>query len=131
MTETTRFERFVLRRFAHGFETGRILGPLLLLMVVVVLGFALVMRIVDSKDYPTYGKAVWFATQTVTTVGYGDVTPVTNAGRFVAAILMILGFAFLSVITGTLASALVSRASHQQTADLERRVAELEGRIDS
>jgi voltage-gated potassium channel len=129
-----RFERFLMRRYQRGFRTGRVLPPLLLTMVLVVLAFAGVMRLVDSNEYPTYGRAVWFAVQTVTTVGYGDVTPKEPWGRFVAGILMLFGFAFLSLITGTIASALVARAtasSRDDLAGLERRIAELEGRADT
>jgi voltage-gated potassium channel len=129
-----RFERFLMRRYQRGFRTGRVLPPLLLTMVLVVFAFAGVMRLVDSNEYPTYGRAVWFAVQTVTTVGYGDVTPKEPWGRFVAGILMLFGFAFLSLITGTIASALVARAtasSRDDLAGLERRIAELEGRADT
>jgi voltage-gated potassium channel len=131
MNNEARFERFLMRLIAHGLRTGRILPPLLFTMVLIVLAFAGVMRLVDSKEYPTYGKAVWLAVQTVTTVGYGDVTPVEPWGRFVAAILMMVGFAFLSLITGTIASVLVTRTtatSSDDLASLERRIAELEGR---
>jgi voltage-gated potassium channel len=127
-----RFEGFLMRRFARGFTTGRVLPPLVFTMFLIVFAFAGVMRLVDSKEYPTYGKAVWFAAQTVTTVGYGDVTPVEPWGRFVAGILMLIGFAFLSLITGTIASTLVARSSSSSSdlAGLERRIAELEGRGD-
>jgi voltage-gated potassium channel Kch len=125
-----RFERFVMRRFQKGIETGRILPPLLFVMVMLDFGFALVMWLVDRTNYPTYGEALWFATQTVTTVGYGDNPPTTGVGRFFASILMLAGFAFLSTITGIVASALVARSSGhkpERVEGLERRVADLEG----
>jgi voltage-gated potassium channel len=56
-----------------------------------------------------YGEALWWAFVTVTTVGYGDLTPVTPTGRFVAVALMLGGVALLGVVTGTLASYLVNR----------------------
>jgi voltage-gated potassium channel len=87
-------------------------------------GAALVMRLVDSKEYPTLGRALWWSVQTVTTVGYGDVTPTEPWGRFVATILMILAFAFLSLLTGTVASLLV--AQRRNVPGIEERVAELE-----
>jgi voltage-gated potassium channel len=124
-----RIERFVMRRFQKGLETGRILPPLIFVMVMLDFAFALVMWLVDRKDYPTYWEAVWFATQTITTVGYGDVAPTTGLGRFFASILMLTGFAFLSTITGIVASSLVARTSGQapQRLDgLETRVANLE-----
>jgi predicted permease len=124
-----RFERFVMRRFQKGLETGRILPPLLLVMVMLDFGFAAVMWLVDKKDHPTYGQALWFATQTITTVGYGDNPPTTGVGRFFASILMLTGFAFLSTITGIVASALVARSSGhtpERLDGLERRMADLE-----
>jgi voltage-gated potassium channel len=124
-----RIERFVMRRFQKGLETGRILPPLIFVMVMLDFAFALVMWLVDRKDYSTYWEAVWFATQTITTVGYGDVAPTTGLGRFFASILMLTGFAFLSTITGIVASSLVARTSGQapQRLDgLETRVANLE-----
>jgi sorbitol-specific phosphotransferase system component IIC len=124
-----RIERFVMRRFQKGLETGRILPPLIFVMLMLDFAFALVMWLVDRKDYPTYWEAVWFATQTITTVGYGDVAPTTGLGRFFASILMLTGFAFLSTITGIVASSLVARTSGQapQRLDgLETRVANLE-----
>jgi voltage-gated potassium channel Kch len=124
-----RFEKFVMKRFDKGLRTGRILPPLLFVMLMLDLGFAAVMWLVDRKDYPSYGEAVWFATQTVTTVGYGDATPTTGIGRFFASVLMRVGFAFLSTITGIVASALVQRTSGQgpeRLDGLETRVANLE-----
>jgi voltage-gated potassium channel len=120
------FERFVMRRFQKGLETGRILPPLIFVMLMLDFGFALVMWLVDKKDYRTYWEALWFATQTITTVGYGDVTPTTGVGRFFASILMLTGFAFLSSITGIVASALVARATHLPTAGFGTEVKELE-----
>jgi voltage-gated potassium channel len=105
-------------------------------MVGLIFAFAAVMRIVDSESFPTYGTALWWSVSTVTTVGYGDVVPQQPLGRLVAGVLMVLGFAFLSLVTGTIASALVSRYNidNQSTAlvdaidRLERRIAELEKR---
>lgn len=55
------------------------------------------------------GDGFWWAITTLTTVGYGDTYPVTTAGRFVAAGLMVAGIALLGVVTATLASWLVER----------------------
>ena len=48
-----------------------------------------------------YGDAVWWAMETITTVGYGDHHPTTVAGRLVASGLMVIGVALVGVITAT------------------------------
>ncbi|MCV2396176.1 potassium channel family protein [Actinotalea sp. M2MS4P-6] len=58
----------------------------------------------------TFGDSLWWAITTVTTVGYGDLYPVTPAGRFVAAALMIVGISVLGVVTASVAAWLVEAA---------------------
>ena len=70
---------------------------------------ALVMRVLDPDDFETYGEAFWWSIQTVTTVGYGDVTPTNTNGRFVASILMIAAVAAISLLTASISAALVER----------------------
>ncbi|MEU1481899.1 potassium channel family protein [Streptomyces sp. NPDC005760] len=52
----------------------------------------------------TFGDAVWWTCATLTTVGYGDVTPVTPLGRVIAVGVMMIGMALLAAVTGTFAS---------------------------
>ncbi len=84
------------------------------------------MRIADPHDFPTVGLAIWWAAETVTTIGYGDVVPTTEFGRFVAAGLMIFGFASLSLLSGIVASVFVHR---QAKAEAKPDVASLEERL--
>ena len=56
-----------------------------------------------------FGDALWWAITTITTVGYGDMYPVTPLGRVVAAALMMSGIAVLGVVTASIASWLVQR----------------------
>jgi voltage-gated potassium channel Kch len=127
---------FGTKRLVRGLQTGRVLPALFVTMIGLIFVFAAIMRIADPKSFETFGTALWWSASTVTTVGYGDVVPKEPFGRFVAAILMVLGFAFLSLVTGTIASALVSRYNVDKENDpvvqaidrLERRIAELEKR---
>jgi len=57
-----------------------------------------------SSGFVTYGDSFWWGFVTLTTVGYGDITPVTPVGRIAAICLMFGGVALLGVLAGTLAS---------------------------
>jgi voltage-gated potassium channel len=64
----------------------------------------------------SFGKALWWSITTVTTVGYGDVYPVTNTGRFIAVLLMVGGIGLVGVVTASLASWIIQRVSEEETA---------------
>ena len=80
------------------------------------LAAGVLVTIVDRHDFPTLGSGLWWAVQTVTTVGYGDNVPGSTAGRFVAVIVMLLGIGFLTVITAAITSTFVARSRAEGTA---------------
>ncbi|USQ87245.1 potassium channel family protein [Streptomyces phaeoluteigriseus] len=79
----------------------------------VLLGFAGALAVYAQErgapgtEMPTFGDAVWWACSTLSTVGYGDVTPVTPLGRFIAVGLMACGLALLGAVTGSFSSWLI------------------------
>jgi voltage-gated potassium channel Kch len=85
---------------------------------VVVVASGLLMRALDHKEYKNIFIGMWWAIQTVTTVGYGDVTPVSVAGRIVAAFVMLEGIALVAIVTAAITSTFVARATALQEADL-------------
>ena len=102
----------------------------------ITFGSAFLMTIVDHKDYPSFGSGLWWAVQTVTTVGYGDHTPVTISGRLVAAFVMLAGIGFLTVVTAAITSTFVSRTAPEgASSDAEvataHQLREIESRLDS
>ena len=107
----------------------------------IVVGAGVLIRILDSEEYPSVGLGMWWALQTVTTVGYGDVTPTQVAGRLVAAVVMLQGVAFVAIVTAVVTSTFVARATREheaarmqdETTDrelIERRFDELERKLD-
>jgi voltage-gated potassium channel len=79
-------------------------------------------RVIDHQEFSTIGRGLWFALQTVTTVGYGDVTPRQPDGRFIAAVVMLTGIGFLAVITASATAALIEGSRRRFTAQSERDV---------
>jgi voltage-gated potassium channel len=67
----------------------------------------------NIEDFPT---AIWWAFETITTVGYGDHFPITPEGRAIAVGLMIAGIGVLGIVTATLASWLVERVQVEERA---------------
>lgn len=106
----------------------RAAGIIALFTVVITIAGGLLVRLIDHREYHTLGKGLWFALQTVTTVGYGDATPRNASGRIVATVVMLTGIGFLAVITAALVQG--SRRRYAQTEiDLERRLDEMNERL--
>jgi len=59
---------------------------------------AVLMWLIDERNFSSFGLAAWWALQTVTTVGYGDVVPTTALGRVVGGIEMVIGISFIVIV---------------------------------
>jgi voltage-gated potassium channel len=71
---------------------------------------ALVIWLVDKRDFSSFGDAAWWALQTVTTVGYGDVVPKSVGGRIIGGVEMVLGVSFITFLTAGVTSTVIRRA---------------------
>ncbi len=74
---------------------------------------AVVMRIVDSHDFPTIGLALWWTLQTVTTVGYGDIVPTTHVGRIIGGVELVISVSFIAFLTAGVTSTVIQRGQTQ------------------
>ena len=97
----------------------RAAGIIAVFTVVMTVAGGVLERFVDHREYPTIGKGLWFALQTVTTVGYGDVTPEQSSGRFIAAVVMLSGIGFLAVVTASVTASLIESSRRRFTARSE------------
>jgi voltage-gated potassium channel len=91
-------------------------GVIVTATAVVVVTSGVAMRVLDHKEYSNIWVGMWWAIQTVTTVGYGDVTPAHVSGRIVATLVMLEGIAFLTVIIAAVTSTFVARAEAERDA---------------
>ena len=100
----------------------------------IVLAGGTLIWLLDRQEYEHIGDALWYTLQTITTVGYGDATPIEPIGRAVGAAVMILGIAFLSILTATITSSFIEarQAARQARADEDERddQVRLEARLD-
>ena len=81
--------------------------------LIAVIAFGVFEHLADKQTFPTVWLGMWWALQTVTTVGYGDVVPVSSLGRAVATFLLLGGLALLSVVTATITSGFVARSQRE------------------
>ncbi|MFK8038874.1 MAG: ion transporter [Crocinitomicaceae bacterium] len=75
-----------------------------------------VMYMIESADsgFTSIPRSIYWAIITLTTVGYGDIAPITAVGQFIASIVMILGYAILAVPTGIVTSELMKPGDSNQ-----------------
>jgi voltage-gated potassium channel len=133
---------FSFRLVRSVFRRGH-LGRFLVAASVLVLNGAVIVYLFErhapKSSIHTLGESVWWSLVTVTTVGYGDYTPVTAPGRVTACFVMGIGLLTLAVVTAQVASSFVAQGSRQAQpgaqaesvhevtlAELDRRLARIE-----
>ena len=130
---------FSVRLVRSMFRRGH-LGLFLVTALVLVLNGAAIVYLFErhapGSNIHTVGEALWWSLVTVTTVGYGDYTPVTVDGRITAGFVMLVGLLTLAVITAQVASSFVAqgasrpqRGPQPQSAAPEVTLAELDRRL--
>ena len=102
--------------FIRTLQRERVFALILTLLVILLLG-AIGFSLLEPAEGPwltRFGRALWWGMVTLTTVGYGDVVPVTFPGRLVGVTLMVIGFVSLSLVTATVASVFIERKFRQE-----------------
>lgn len=90
----------------------------LMFVMLLVLIIGSVMYVIEGGSNPSFSsipKSIYWAIVTLTTVGYGDITPVTGIGQFFSAAVMIMGYAILAVPTGIVSAEMIFQRSKPHT----------------
>ena len=123
-----------LKEAAEAFKHRRFHYVALTTFVVVSLGAIGIFAVErgENKAIATIGDAFWWAIVTTTTVGYGDVSPVTTEGRLIAVALMVIGIGFIGVLTATITSLFLDPVKGTEQANqIEERLARIEEKLDA
>lgn len=120
----------VLQKAVGGAIRGRVIVytafSVVLLIYVASLAILDTERSEPESKITTFGDALWWSITTVTTVGYGDLSPVTGIGRLIAVLLMLGGISLVGVVTATLASWIIQRVAEEDTANQAVTAAQIE-----
>ncbi|MCB0630029.1 MAG: ion transporter [Saprospiraceae bacterium] len=83
------------------------------LLVVIIGSMMYLIEGGEGSGFSSIPRSIYWAIVTLTTVGYGDITPATEVGQFLSAVVMILGYAIIAVPTGIVSAEMV-KGSHSQ-----------------
>jgi len=133
---TSRLERWLERwMLSKPFTARRAAIAIAIVTLGVTIAAGILITVLDPKDFDNVWVGFWWAIQTVTTVGYGDVTPKSPWGRVLAGIVMITGIGFLTVVTAAITAALVEGARRRRGAafgddPIEKKLDEMSARLE-
>ena len=106
-------------------------GVIVSATAVVVVGSGILMWALDHREYPNIWVGMWWALQTVTTVGYGDVSPTEPSGRIFAAFVMLYGVAFVTIVVASITSTFVARAAKDRRIEHAAEAEDAEARVEA
>jgi voltage-gated potassium channel len=128
----------LLRLLRLGLLTRRLLSTegvrdAAVLAAMTVLGGGAAYSAVEKAQHLSVWDGVWWAIVTVTTVGYGDTFPETDAGRIIAIAVMFVGIGFIAILTASAAERFLrqQQAERRELEGIERRLDEIVSRLDA
>lgn len=107
-------EATLLKRALYASRRKIIVFLFVVLTLVVIIGSLIYVIEGAANGFTSIPRSVYWAVVTLTTVGYGDISPKTGAGQFLAALVMILGYSIIAVPTG-IVTAEISQAYKDKT----------------
>ena len=109
---------------------SRRLRTILGVLIICIISFGYIFYLAEPQ-IKTFGDGIWWALVTITTVGYGDITPLTTLGRFVAGTLMFVGLGLIATVTAIVSAKFISNyVDHHTNDDVLEKLEELEDEIE-
>ena len=123
-------DRVHVRTWYERLTLFRAIRTIVIIVMLLVLAGGALVRVIEPERFTSIGLAWWWAVETVTTVGYGDVVPVSVGGRVVGTALMLAGISLIPLVTSVVVSVLTLKRTQTQHAEESARLARIEERLD-
>ena len=109
---------------------SRRLRTILAVLIFCIVSFGFVFYMAEPQ-IKTFGDGIWWALVTITTVGYGGITPDTTLGRLIAGTLMFVGLGLIATVTAIVSAKFISNyVDHHTNDDVLEKLEELESEIE-
>ena len=109
---------------------SRRLRTILGVLLICIISFGYIFYLAEPQ-IKTFGDGIWWALVTITTVGYGDITPLTTLGRLVAGTLMFVGLGLIATVTAIVSAKFIANyVDHHTNDDVLEKLEELEDEIE-
>lgn len=119
----------VMRKHYHEIVAAFLMISLVIIVTSVVMYEA--EHEAQPEKFNSLFQGVWFAVETVTTTGYGDIVPITTVGKICGMIIMMLSIGLVAVPAGIFSAGFVAEFQHANLRKIERDVEHNKGKIDS
>ncbi len=121
--------KYYLSLLLRAFNNKRLRTVLsLILFFIILFGFIF---FITEPDVKSFSDGLWWALVTITTVGYGDITPMTSIGRLVASALMFLGLGLIASLTAVISVKFIQNfVDHHTNDDVLEKLDEMQKDID-
>jgi len=119
----------VISLLEQGFNSRKLRSVFVILTIsIIIFGYIFYLT---EPEIKTFGDGIWWSLVTITTVGYGDITPGTPLGRVVAGTLMLFGLILIATLTAIISAKFIRNyVDHHTNDDILEKLEELEDEIE-